>query len=140
MNVQDGLYPPLVAQPIIHWLANIISSQALAQYHTLDQILEARPPENRSYRTLEWADHMLDQPVFPEWQPDGRKPKPRLPTAWGRQASAWAIRAGLTNGLGFHSIRRKALINCNGRVLLLCKQIFANLNLFRRWLFSWFNT
>jgi hypothetical protein len=130
MNAPDGLYPPLVAQPIVHWLANITSSQALAHYHTLDQILEARPPDNRSYRALEWADHMLDQPVFPEWQPNGRKSKPRLPTAWGKQASAWAIRAGLTNGLGFHSIRRKALINCNGRGLLLSKQIFANLKLF----------
>ncbi|EFY94585.2 carbonic anhydrase [Metarhizium robertsii ARSEF 23] len=113
MNTPDGLYPPLVAQPIVHWLANIVSSQAFARYHTLDQILAIRPPKNSNYCIIEWADHMLDKPVFPEWNPDGRSEKTRCPNAWGSQSTALAKRAGMTNGLGFHSVRRKALINCN---------------------------
>lgn len=114
MNVPEG-YPPILAQPIVHWLANILASQALAEYQTLDEILKIRPPDGRSYCLLEWADHMLDKPVFPEWCANGKTSKARSPTAWGTQASAWAIRSGLTNGLGFHSARRKALINCNGK-------------------------
>jgi hypothetical protein len=126
MNTPDGLYPPLVAQPIVHWLANIVSSQAFARYHTLDQILAIRPPKNSSYCVIEWADHMLDKPVFPEWTPDGRLDKTRCPNAWGSQSTALAKRAGMTNGLGFHSVRRKALINCNGKSSPLYLPTVAN--------------
>lgn len=114
MNAPDREYPALVAQPIVHWLANIISTDALANYHTLDDILQVKPPKGSTFCTLEWADHVLDLPVFPEWCAKGRTDNTRNPTAWGTQASKLAVRACLTRGLGFHAARRNILINCNG--------------------------
>ncbi|KAK2590414.1 hypothetical protein QQS21_011901 [Conoideocrella luteorostrata] len=113
MAVGSEGYPPLFAQPMVHWLANILSSGALAGIKTLDDILKIRPPKNSRYRELNWEKEMLDKPVFPEWSADGPANKPQSPTGLGKQASDWAIRARLTTGLSFHAVRREILIQCN---------------------------
>src|SRR5437773_1203292 len=66
METPDGLPPPLFAQPMLHWLANIISSGAFADYYkTVEQVLAAVPPSNSNFRVMEWADDKKDEPVFP---------------------------------------------------------------------------
>ncbi len=40
METLDGLSPPLFAQPMLYWLANIVSSGAFADYKTVEQVLE----------------------------------------------------------------------------------------------------
>ncbi|KAK8038354.1 hypothetical protein PG994_015121 [Apiospora phragmitis] len=106
---EDGP-PPLFAQPILHWLANFLSTQAFRDFRTVDQILALTPRPGESYRILEWADDKLDHPVFPEWSAEGPKDKPKSPKSWGTQASAWAVRAGFPAGMGLHASRREALI------------------------------
>ncbi|KAK8071921.1 hypothetical protein PG996_005269 [Apiospora saccharicola] len=106
---EDGP-PPLFAQPILHWLANFLSAQAFRDFKTVDQILALTPRPGESYRILDWADDKRDQPVFPEWTAEGPKDKPKSPKSWGTQASAWAVRAGFTEGMGLHASRREALI------------------------------
>ncbi len=109
----DGVPPPLFAQPMLHWLANIISSQAFADYQTVEQALSARPPKNNgSFRTVPWAKGKENEPVFPKWTANGRGKKPRTPTSWATQAHGWAKRAGfVTQVFGMHAARRAALMN-----------------------------
>ena len=83
----------------------------------MDQILALTPQPGESYRTLEWADDKLDQPVFPEWSAEGPKDKPKSPNSWGTQASAWAVPAGFPEGMGLHASRREALIKVDGTCL-----------------------
>ena len=112
-NVSDEDYPAILAQPIVHWLANFLSVSALAGIRTLNELLQIRPPPGCKFRVLEFADHILDEPVFPTWSASGKTSCPRDPTAWGQDANNLAKRSGHTNGLGFHSARRTALFNCN---------------------------
>ena len=100
---------------MFHWLANIISSGALKEYHSIENILRLEPPEGEDFWVLEWAEDMKDQPVFPTWSAEGPLDKNRDPTAWGKQASEWAVRAGFVDGVGLHAPRREILINTNGR-------------------------
>jgi len=111
----DGLPPPLYAQPILHWLANIISSEALKDYHSIEDVLNLKPPENEDFWVMEWAAEMKDKPVFPRWSAEGPLDGSRDPTAWGKQASQWAVRAGFICGFGLHASRREILIKTNGR-------------------------
>lgn len=115
MEGPDGLPPSLYAQPLLHWLANILSSNAFKDYHTIEDILKLEPPENEDFWTLEWAKDMEDKPVFPAWSSEGPLDESRDPTAWGGQASDWAVRAGFVNGVGLHAPRREVLIKTNGR-------------------------
>ncbi|KAM3559278.1 hypothetical protein ARSEF4850_004209, partial [Beauveria asiatica] len=64
-DVPDQDYPALVAQPIVHWVANFLSIGAFAGIQTLDQLLELRPPPECNFREIQLADHVLDKPVFP---------------------------------------------------------------------------
>ncbi|KAK3361657.1 hypothetical protein B0T24DRAFT_538692 [Lasiosphaeria ovina] len=102
---------------MFHWLANIISSGALKEYHSIEDILRLEPPEGEDFWVLEWAEDMKDQPVFPTWSAEGPLDKNRDPTAWGKQASEWAVRAGFVDGVGLHAPRREILINTNESVL-----------------------
>jgi len=143
METPDGLPPPLFAQPMLHWLANIISSGAFAGYKTVEQVLAAVPPSNSNFRVMEWADDKKDEPVFPRWTSKGpvlsKKPPttakepgssktqetrmgpkylPRSPKSWGQQASDWALRAGFLAVFGIHAIRRIILMLANGKIAL----------------------
>ena len=83
----DGVPPPLFAQPMLHWLANIISSQAFADYQTVEQALDARPlKDNSTFRIVPWAKGKKHEPVFPKWTASSRGKKPRTPTSWANQA------------------------------------------------------
>jgi hypothetical protein len=64
---------------------------------------------------MDWADEMLDDPVFPEMSADGPTKKTKNETAWGHQCSDWAKRAGFTGGMGLHAARREALIKVDGK-------------------------
>ncbi|KAG7284893.1 hypothetical protein NEMBOFW57_009508 [Staphylotrichum longicolle] len=120
----DGVPPPLFAQPMLHWLANIISSQAFADYQTVEQALAARPPENNgSYRVVPWAKAKENEPVFPKWTAKGRTKIPRTPTSWANQGFGWARRADfVTPVFGMHAARRAVLINANSEVLRFASQ------------------
>ncbi|KAK3984490.1 hypothetical protein QBC44DRAFT_336862 [Cladorrhinum sp. PSN332] len=107
----DSLPPPLFAQPMLHWLANAISSRAFADYQDVQQLLDARPPKGGQFRIAEWAEEKKSKPVFPQWTSKGPIDKSREPTSWGYQASNWARRTGFAASFGLHSVRRKALIN-----------------------------
>ena len=111
----DGVPPPLFAQPMLHWLANIISSQAFADYQTVDEALAALPPNNSgSFRIVPWAKGKENEPVFPQWTAKGRGKKPRTPTSWANQAYDWARRASFVIEIfGMHAARRAALISVN---------------------------
>ncbi|KAK5988066.1 hypothetical protein PT974_12203 [Cladobotryum mycophilum] len=109
----EGLPPPLFAQPILHWLANIISSGVSAELRTVDDALKMRPPAHSRFRVIEWQEEMKQTPVFPTWTRDGQEKASRNPTSWGSQASSWANRAGFPNGVPLHALRREALIKCN---------------------------
>jgi hypothetical protein len=106
--------PPLYAQPMLFWLANIISSKALKGNPTLEKILSLTPPKGRKHWVLQWEESMLDKPVFPVWTACRPKEKSRSPSSWGHQASNWAIRAGFVDGMGLHCPRREILVKTNG--------------------------
>ncbi len=107
--------PPLYSQPMLFWLANIISSKALMGDLTLEEVLKLTPPKGRKHWVLQWKEHMLDRPVFPEWTSRGPKETARSPSSWGHQASAWARRAGFVDGMGLHCPRREILVKTNGK-------------------------
>ncbi|RYP29028.1 hypothetical protein DL767_006954 [Monosporascus sp. MG133] len=109
----DGLPPPLFAQPMLHWLINIISARAFRDYRTIEDVLSVIPEEGESFCFLDWADDMLDKPVFPEWSESGPRNKAKNDKAWGNQVLQWAKRAGFINGLAIHAIRREILIKVN---------------------------
>ena len=112
----DGLPPPLFAQPMLHWLANIISSQAFADLYTVEQILALQPPKSGNFRIMEWAENVQDKAVFPEWSSTGPKTKSKNPNSWVSQFSELGNRAGFTAWLGLHATRREALIKANGKL------------------------
>ncbi|PWI64678.1 hypothetical protein PCL_08687 [Purpureocillium lilacinum] len=124
----DKIPPPLFAQPLLHWLANIISSGASPELETVEQALALEPPRNGNFRLIEWDHSMLEKPVFPKWTGKGHADESRSPDSFGTDGSKWAKRAGLTTGLGLHAPRREILINCNdngyslGQVLRFASQ------------------
>jgi hypothetical protein len=64
-------------------LAIIISAGAFKDYSTIEDVLAARPPPGRKYRIINWADGMLDDPVFPEMSADRLTEKTKNETVWG---------------------------------------------------------
>jgi hypothetical protein len=77
-------------------LAVIISAGAFKDYSTIEAVLDARPPPRRRFVIMEWADAVLDDPVFPEMSADGATKKVKNESAWGGQCSDWAKRAGFS--------------------------------------------
>ncbi|CVL08763.1 uncharacterized protein FMAN_06804 [Fusarium mangiferae] len=132
MTGPDGLPPPLFAQPMLHWLANLIASHAFADLDTIEQVLSLEPPKNGNFRILPWAADVREKPVFPEWSSSGPKTKPKNPQSWVSQFSDWGNRAGFTAQLGLHAVRREALIKVNdngyslGQVLRFASQNNTN--------------
>ncbi|CAM1508797.1 Fc.00g056450.m01.CDS01 [Cosmosporella sp. VM-42] len=128
----DGLPPPLFAQPMLHWLANLISSHASADLCTVEQVLALQPPKNGNFRIIEWADDVKKVAVFPEWSSTGPKTKSKSPNSWVTQFSDLGKRTGFTSGLGLHAVRREALIKANdngyslGQVLRFASQNNTN--------------
>ena len=115
MEGPDGLPPPLYAQPMLHWLVNIISSGALGIDCSVKKILKLQPLEGEDFWPIAWVENMKSRPVFPNWSADGPLDKARGLTAWGKHASLWAQRAGFVDGLGLHAPCREILIKTNGK-------------------------
>jgi hypothetical protein len=107
--------PPLYAQPMLFWLANIISSKALNP--TLKEVLDLTPPKDRKHWVMQWEERMSDEPVFQEWTSREPKEKSRSPSSWGHQASDWARRARFVDGMGLHCPRREILVKANGKIV-----------------------
>ncbi|KAK4032828.1 hypothetical protein C8A01DRAFT_50461 [Parachaetomium inaequale] len=101
---------PLIVQPLVFMLAIFLARGAFKNYCTLEQVLNVKPPANRRSWVLEWADHVLDQPVFPEVSADGPTEKIQRATSFSKQVKALSLRAGMEHGVTIHSFRREALI------------------------------
>jgi hypothetical protein len=112
----DGLPPPLYAQPMLHWLANILSAQAFEKFSSIEDVYRLKPPGKEDFWILEWAPAKKNKPVFPAWSSTGPREKCRSPSSLGKQASAWAIRSGFLDGVGLHAPRRESLLKCNGKM------------------------
>lgn len=97
-------------------LAIIVSNGAFKYYKTVEEVLGARAPEGEgNYLLMEWADDVLDSPVFPVMSGNGPTKKIKNETSWGHQCSDWAIRAGFEGGMGLHAPRREAIIQVDGK-------------------------
>ena len=79
-------------------------------------VLAVRRPPKEKYRILEWADDVLNDPVFPEMSQKGPTLKAKNKDAWGHQCSDWAKRANFVFGMGLHGSRREELIKVDGEV------------------------
>ncbi|KIW79865.1 hypothetical protein Z517_06480 [Fonsecaea pedrosoi CBS 271.37] len=102
--------PPLLVNGLLFLLAIFISARAFKDYDTIEAVLNARPPPRRRFGIMEWADAVLDDPVFPEMSVNGPTKKEKNESAWGHQCSDWAKRADFPGGIGLHAPRREALI------------------------------
>ncbi|PMD21293.1 hypothetical protein NA56DRAFT_658879 [Hyaloscypha hepaticicola] len=58
--------PPLFANSLLFLLAIIISAGGFKYYCTIEDILIARPQLKRKFLIIDWADSIVDIPVFPE--------------------------------------------------------------------------
>ncbi|EHA55114.1 hypothetical protein MGG_15788 [Pyricularia oryzae 70-15] len=107
--------PPLYSQPMLFWLANMISSKVIKGNPSLQEILQIVPQEGRNHRILSFADDLKDHPVFPMWTKTGSEHNARSSSSVSQHISDWAKRAGFVNGIGgLHSARREALVKANG--------------------------
>lgn len=61
----------LLFNPILFFLAIALASGAFKYYQTEDKIFALKPPEYDDLWVLEWADEMLDVPVFQAMSCDG---------------------------------------------------------------------
>jgi hypothetical protein len=93
----------------------MISAGAFQNYSTIEDVLAARPRLGRKFRIMDWADGVLDAPVFPEMSADGPTEEPKNEGAWGHQCSDWAKRADFVDGMGLHAPRREVLIKVDGK-------------------------
>jgi hypothetical protein len=100
---------------LLFLLAIIISAGGFKHYHTIEDVLAARPRLKRTFLIMDWADGIVDAPVFPEMSADGPTEQPKNKGAWGHQCSDWAKRAGFVNGMGLHAPGREELIKVDGK-------------------------
>ena len=67
--------PALLVNGLLFLLAVVISAGAFKDHSTIEAVLDARPPPRRRVMIMEWADAVLDDPVFPEISADGATKK-----------------------------------------------------------------
>lgn len=48
-----------------------VAAGALKRYHSIEQILAIKPPADQRYWVFDWAEHVLDMPIFPGVTVDG---------------------------------------------------------------------
>lgn len=101
---------------MFHMLANMISFEVYPELSTVEMALDLKPPKNGpSFRVIAPTKGLIETPIFPAWSSCGLINDMKAPSSWGTQASDWAVRAGLAEGLGLHAVRREALIKANGK-------------------------
>lgn len=98
-------------------LAIFISRGAFRDFKTISDVLAVRPPQREKYWVMEWADGILNDPVFPKVTQDGPTREARSKDTFGSQCSDWAKRAGFVEGMGLHAPRREELIKVDGELL-----------------------
>jgi len=106
----------LVLNPILFILG--IASSAFKHYKTADEIFDLQPPQYEDHWILEWADHMLDVPVFQGATCRGPTGKIQKSSSFSKQLTGASQRAGLPN-VTVHSGRREAIVKANGKALIL---------------------
>jgi hypothetical protein len=62
--------PPLFANGILFLLAIFLSAGAFRDYGTIEDVLSLRPQRREKHWIIEWAEDVLDDPVFPEMSQD----------------------------------------------------------------------
>ncbi|KAI0534969.1 hypothetical protein GGR58DRAFT_515723 [Xylaria digitata] len=101
---------PLIINPMLFMLAIFLAVGAFKKYSMVEQVLAVKPPTDQQYWELEWADHVLDLPVFPEMSPDGPTEKIQTASAFCTQIRDLSLRAGMEIPVTIHGGRREALI------------------------------
>ncbi|KAK3939345.1 hypothetical protein QBC46DRAFT_364849 [Diplogelasinospora grovesii] len=101
---------PLIVNPVLFMLAVFLAAGAFKKYRTVEQVLAVEPPTDQSYWVLEWADRVLDLPVFPEISADGPTQKIQTGPAFSTQVKGLSQRAGMESPVTIHGIRRESLI------------------------------
>jgi hypothetical protein len=120
----------LVVQPLLFMIAIFLAFGAFKKYTNIQQILAIKPPQGESHWVLDWADSVLDQPIFPQMSADGPTDKIQSATSFHDQLRRLSERSGMENHVTIHSGRREALIIATGiRVSLSSRR-----KLFTLWL------
>ncbi|KAK0612550.1 hypothetical protein B0T17DRAFT_499912, partial [Bombardia bombarda] len=101
---------PFIINPILFMLAIFLAVGAFKKYSIIEQVLAVKPPTDQQYWELEWADHVLDLPVFPEMSPDGPTEKIQTVSAFCTQIRDLSLRAGMEIPVIIYGGRREALI------------------------------
>lgn len=79
--------PPLFANSILFLLAIFLSAGAFRDFYTISDVLNTRPIPRENFWIIEWADNVLEDPVFPEISRIGPIKKAKNKNAWGKQCS-----------------------------------------------------
>lgn len=98
-------------------LAIFLAAGAFKKYSTIQEILAIKPPTDQKYWVLDWADHILDQPVFPTVTANGPTQKIQKAGTFSTQVREVSVRAGMERYVTIHSSRREALIQATGKNL-----------------------
>ncbi len=56
---------------MLFMLAIFLAAGAFKKYDTIEKVLAVKPLTDQKYWVLEWADHVLDRPVFLEMSANG---------------------------------------------------------------------
>ncbi|ELQ32919.1 hypothetical protein OOU_Y34scaffold01015g11 [Pyricularia oryzae Y34] len=101
---------PLILNPIVFLLAIFLARGAFKSYSTIQQILAVKPPPDQEYWVLDWADRVMNLPVFPTMTAAGLTEKIQTAGAFTNQIRGLSIRAGMERPVTPHGIRRECLI------------------------------
>lgn len=105
----------LVVNPMLFMISIFLAAGAVKHYQTVKQLLDVKPPDDQSYWILDWADHVLEKPVFPEMSVDGPKDKIQTGTGFSSQLTGLSLRAGMQHPITVHGMRRESLIQATGK-------------------------
>lgn len=106
---------PLLVNPILFILSICIAAGAFKNYQTIEEVLTVTPPLDQRYWVLEWADHVLDRPVFPEVSVNGPSEKIQTGASFSRQLKELSLRKGMEAHVTIHSGRRETLIQATSK-------------------------
>ena len=106
---------PLLVNPILFILSICIAAGAFKNYTTVEDVLGVKPPQNQRYWVLQWADHILDRPVFPEVSMDGLSQKIQTGASFSKQLKELSLRKGMEAHVTIHSGRRETLIQATSK-------------------------
>ncbi|KAH6995448.1 hypothetical protein BKA56DRAFT_509091 [Ilyonectria sp. MPI-CAGE-AT-0026] len=105
----------LVVNPMLFMISIFLAAGAVKHYQTVKQLLAIKPPDDQSYWILNWADYVLEKPVFPEMSVDD-SPNDKIQTGTGfsSQLTELSLQAGIQHPITVYSMRRESLIQATG--------------------------